>query len=376
MTVVVRNPRAGTAAFGLAPGSSAGDPLEFHRKLPHYAATPLVSAPSIAASVGVGRVLVKDESRRFGLPSFKLLGASWATYRALQAHTGLPLDHWSTLDELAAQISFLRPFTLAAATDGNHGRAVAHLARLLGFDARVFVPRATTRARREAIAGEGAEVQVVDGDYDATIARSAEEASERCLVIDDTSWPGYEDVPRWVIEGYGTIFREVAEQMEGGPTLAFVPIGVGALGAAAVGFYKRTPGTLVVGVEPESAACVLASIATGRIVTLSDPQDSIMAGLNCGTPSPIAFPTLDAGLDWCVAVEDRFAEQAMCALADAGIVSGETGAAALAGLMAVASSDPDRARMALDESASVLLLSTEGATDPESYERIVGRPPA
>ncbi len=371
MTVVLRNPRAGTIP---APGSESRspDPFAFHRKLPQYRPTPLTSAPSIAARVGVGRVLVKDESSRFGLPSFKLLGASWATYRALQTHTGLPFDGWSTLDELARQTSFLRPFTLAAATDGNHGRAVAHMARLLGFEARIFVPRGTARARIDAIEGEGAEVAVVDGDYDDTIARSAEEMNERCLVVDDTSWPGYEEIPRWVIEGYGTIFREVAEQMEGRPTFTFVPIGVGALGAAAVDFYKRMPGTRVAGVEPARAACLLASIEAGRIVTLPGPQDSIMAGLNCGTPSSIAFPTLDAGLDWCVAVEDAFAEDAMRVLAQNGIVSGETGAAALAGLMAVASSEAYRAELGLDGNSTVLLLCTEGATDPESYERIVG----
>jgi diaminopropionate ammonia-lyase len=374
VTVVLRNPRAGIVAFEPAPG--VGDPLEFHRKLPHYAPTPLVSAPSIAATFGVGRVLVKDESSRFGLPSFKLLGASWATFRALQRHTGLALDDWATIDELSRLVSFLRPFTLAAATDGNHGRAVAHMAGLLGFDARVFVPRGTARARIDAIAGEGAEVEVVDGDYDATITRSARETGERCLVVDDTSWPGYEEIPRWVIEGYGTIFREVSEQIDSRPDLVFAPIGVGALGAAAVSFYKKTPGTLVVGVEPESAACVLASIEAGRLVTVSTAQDSIMAGLNCGTPSSIALPTLDAGLDWCVAIEDDVAREAMRALAATGIISGETGAAALAGLMGVASSPPYRDAMGLNETSTVLLLSTEGATDPESYERIVGKRPA
>jgi diaminopropionate ammonia-lyase len=332
-----------------------------------------VPTPALAKRFGLGSVLVKDESSRFGLPSFKLLGASWATYRALEAHAGRKLDGYRDLVELASQIGRGGPFALAAATDGNHGRAVARMAKLLGFSARVFVPRGTAIARIRAIESEGASCDVVDGDYDETIARSAEEASERCLVIDDTSWPGYEEVPGWVIEGYQTIFEEIDEQLDSRPTHAFVPIGVGALGAAAVAFYKRGgDGTIVVGVEPERAACVLESIRKARLVTIPGPHDSIMAGLNCGTPSSIAFPTLLAGLDVAIAVGDSMAERAMRALADCGIVSGETGAAALAGLETLLSL-PEARELHLDGSASVLLLSTEGATDPESYERIVGR---
>jgi diaminopropionate ammonia-lyase len=343
--------------------------LSFHRKLPGYAPTPLVSAPSIALRLGLARVLVKNESSRFGLPSFKLLGASWATYRALAARLGLRLEDWSTLDDLARAVSALKPFTLAAATDGNHGRAVAHMARLLGFEARIFVPRGTAAARIRAIENEGAACFVVDGDYDDAIARSAKEASEACLVVDDTSWPGYEDIPRWVVQGYGTIFREIEDQLDSPPDVVFVPIGVGALGAAAVDFYKRTTSARVVGVEPSSAACVLASIEAGKIVTVPGPHGSIMAGLNCGTPSPIAFPTLLAGLDATIAIDDSYAEQAMRTLASCGIVSGETGAAALGGL---AEAPAIRRDLGLDSSATALLLVTEGATDPESYRRIVG----
>ncbi len=351
------------------------DPLSFHRKLPGYAPTPLLSTPSVASRLGLSRVLVKNESSRFGLPSFKLLGASFATYRALASRNGLGLDDWATIEDLAKALSFLKPFALAAATDGNHGRAVAHMARLLGFEARIFVPRGTAAARIRAIESEGASVTVVDGDYDATIARSAEEMSERCLVVDDTSWPGYAEIPRWVIQGYGTIFREIEEQTDSPPGALFVPIGVGALGAAAVDFCKRRGRTFVAGVEPVSAACVLASIEAGALVTVPGPQDSIMAGLNCGTPSAIAFPTLLAGLDLSIAIEDSYAEEAMRTLAACGIVSGETGAAALAGLVALLTI-PEAARIrneiGLGRDATVLLLVTEGATDPESYRRIVG----
>jgi diaminopropionate ammonia-lyase len=339
-----------------------------------------VEASAFAERLGLGRVVVKDESSRFGLPSFKLLGASWASYRAIAAHAGRTLDGgWPALVELASELRRNGPFTLAAATDGNHGRAVARIAKLLGFPSRIFVPRGTAPARIRAIESEGASCTVVDGDYDATIARSAEEAGPRTLVIDDTSWPGYEEIPGWVIEGYGTIFEEVGAQLGARPSHAFVPIGVGALGAAAVSHYKRNGGaTRVFGVEPSRAACVLESIRRGELVTVPGPHDSIMAGLNCGTPSSIAFPTLLAGLDFSVAVEDSLAEQAMRSLAACGIVSGETGAAALAGLegvLALPEAPEIRGETGLDRSATVLLLSTEGATDPESYERIVGRPP-
>ncbi len=371
MTKFLRNPATG-ALPPLAP--DALDPLSFHQKIQGYAPTPLVSMPSVASRLGLSRVLVKNESSRFGLPSFKLLGASWAISRALAARCGLDLGKWSSLEDLANALSFLKPFSLAAATDGNHGRAVAHMARLLGFGSRIFVPRGTAAARIRAIESEGALCTVVDGDYDAAIARSAEEMGERCLVIDDTSWPGYEEIPRWVIQGYGTIFREVEEQINSPPSAVFVPIGVGALGAAAVDFYKRTSDAFVVGVEPKSAACVLASIEAGKLVTVPGPHDSIMAGLNCGTPSSIAFPTLLAGLDLSVAIDDSYAEEAMRTLAGCGIVSGETGAAALAGLealLALAEAEV-RTELGLDPNATVLLLVTEGATDPESYRRIVG----
>jgi diaminopropionate ammonia-lyase len=372
MTRFLRN-RASSTLPPLSPDGL--DPLAFHRKLPGYVPTPLLPVPELAARFGLSRVLVKNESSRFGLPSFKLLGASWATYRALAVRARVGLDAWSSLEDLSRAFSPLKPFTLAAATDGNHGRAVAHMARLLGFQARIFVPRGTAAARIRAIESEGGVVTVVDGDYDDAIARSAEEMSERCLVVDDTSWPGYEEIPRWVIQGYGTIFREIEAQVDSPPDVVFVPLGVGALGAAAVDFYKRRSEARIVGVEPESAASVLASIEAGALVTVPGPHHSIMAGLNCGTPSPIAFPTLRAGLDAAIAIEDSFAERAMRDLAGARIVAGETGAAALAGLEALLEL-PDRAEirndLGLDRGSTVLLLVTEGATDPDSYRRIVG----
>ena len=180
-------------------------PLAFHQRLDGYAPTPLRRAPELAQALGVGEVLLKDESSRLGLPAFKILGASWAIYRALELRIDHTFEPWQTMMELAQRVAPQRPMTLATATDGNHGRAVAHMAALLGFAARIYVPAGTAQARIDAIASEGATVEVVDGPYDDAVARSARDANDRSLVISDTSWTGYEEVPRWVIDGYSTI---------------------------------------------------------------------------------------------------------------------------------------------------------------------------
>jgi diaminopropionate ammonia-lyase len=367
-------------ALELAP---AADPRAFHASMPGYAPTALRSAPAAAAALGVAEVLVKDESARLGLPSFKVLGASWAVYRALLARLGATPEEIPTFAALHDAVAALRPLSLAAATDGNHGRAVAHMAALLGLGAAIYVPANTVSARIEAIESEGATVTVVDGGYDDAIRRSAQDASERCLVISDTSWEGYEEVPAWVIEGYGTVFAEIEEQLEGRPGPGFVaaPIGVGALAAAVVRHYwsasaSGTSGTArprIVGVEPTSAACVLESVAADDIVTLDHPQDSIMAGLNCATPSLVAWPVVSRGIDAYIAVPDARVPEAMRLLAADGVVAGETGAGGLAGMLALAQepqTDEARRALGLDASSRVLLLCTEGATDPEAYERL------
>src|SRR3954447_22714717 len=216
-------------------------PIVFHRRLPGYAPTPLIEAPAIAAALGVGHLWVKDESRRCGLPSFKILGASYAVYRALVERVGTAEPAWEDWDTFRRWVAPLRPLTLAAATDGNHGRAVAHMARILDFEAHISVPAGTAQARIDAIQSEGARVTVVDGTYDDAVLRSAAEAGPRCLVISDTSWPGYEAIPRQVIAGYSTIFAEVdatlAASGTAGPDLVAVQMGVGALAAAVVGHY-------------------------------------------------------------------------------------------------------------------------------------------
>jgi diaminopropionate ammonia-lyase len=377
-THIFFNKNAQHSGVGTSPGRG---PLEFHRRLPGYEPTPLVDAPALAENLGIGRVWVKDESSRIGLPAFKILGASWAIYRELQKLVD-DLDGWETLDDLSAKLAPIRPMTLSAATDGNHGRAVARMAALLDFDATIYVPAGTTQARIDAIAGEGASVTVVDGTYDEAVARSAEDAGQHCLVISDTSWEGYQDVPLNVIDGYSTIMAETDDQFaelgQPQPDLVVVQIGVGALASAVVTHYRqpdREARPIIAGVEPIVANCMLESMRAGKVVTIPGPQDSIMAGLNCGTPSMLAWPIVSAGTDVFIEIDDDRAREAMRSLAGVGLVAGETGAAGLAGLIELLAG-PDaaysREQMGINEMTSVLLYVTEGATDPEAYRSIVG----
>lgn len=372
---ILRNPLRGDGVHSPALDSV----WAFHRRMPAYQATTLFDCPDLARRHGVARVLVKAETQRLGLPSFKILGASWATYRALCDHLGFEPEPWANINELARRLAYLRPFELAAATDGNHGRAVAFMARLLGLGCRIYVPAGTAHARIHAIQNEGAAVTVIDGDYDDAVAASARVAGPRCLVISDTSWPGYEVTPQRVIEGYSTIFHEIDHALVASgiawPDALVVPVGVGALMAAAVGHVRRDGAAAqhctLIGVEPADANCLLASAAAGGPVHVPGPHRSIMAGLNCGLPSPVAWPTVSRGVDWFCAIDDDRARQAMRELAAAGVVAGETGAASLGGLSLLRSAGDE----VVGPDATVLLLVTEGATDPANYAAVVGRNP-
>jgi diaminopropionate ammonia-lyase len=354
-------------------------PLQFHRRLPGYEETPLVDAPLLADALGVGKVFVKDESSRLGLPAFKVLGASWAVYRALEERLGNEdFGDWEAIEDLKQKLEPLRPLSLVAATDGNHGRAVARVARLLGLGARIFVPGDMVAARREAIAGEGAEVVVVDGGYDEAVERSAEADG---LLISDTSWPGYERIPSRVIEGYSTMLWEIEEELirrgEAGPDLVVVQVGVGAFAAAVASHFRRPDSPQhpkLVAVEPARADCLFQSVSAGRLVSVPGPHDSIMAGLNCGRPSLVAWPTLISSIDVLVAVEDEPAREAMRLAARTGIVSGETGAAGLGGLLQLLHSGEGgeaRRLLGVNEDTRVLVFNSEGATDPYAYRKIV-----
>ncbi|MEO8440723.1 MAG: diaminopropionate ammonia-lyase [Spartobacteria bacterium] len=363
---------------------ATSDPLSFHRRLPGYSPTPLHDLPGLARSLGIGQLLAKNESSRLGLPAFKILGASWAVYRALEQRTG-KLEPWQTMAELAERLAPLRPFTLATATDGNHGRAVAHMAALLGLSASIYVPLGTAQARIDGIASEGATVKIVKGTYDDAVQRVAQDASDRCLVVSDTSWPGYEEIPQWVTEGYATIMAEIddalAERDTPPPDLIAVPFGVGALAAAVVRHNETLPPNeraKVLSVEPLRAACMLDSMAAGELVTVPGPHNSIMAGLNCGRPSIIAWPIVSKAIDGFIAIPDERARQAMRALAREGIVAGETGAASLAGLIELLTNPemaPHSAALEIDQDSRALVIITEGATDPRSYREIVSGEP-
>jgi len=322
--------------------ATEGDVIAFHRTLPGYAATPLVELPALAAELGVGRVLVKDESARLGLPAFKVLGASWACARTLER---MPGAH------------------LVTATDGNHGRALARMARHFGVDATVFVPEVMLPETADLIGAEGAELVRVAGDYDDAVRRAAAYADQRAghALVQDTAWPGYTEVPGWIVAGYRTLLHEIDDELGGPPDLVAVPVGVGSLAEAVIGHYPGagTPGPSVLSVEPDTAACVLASLASGERTSVPTAA-TVMAGLNCGTVSATAWPVLRDGCDAAIAVSDADALRAVTDLEELGVSSGPCGAATLAGVRAALTVPERRAALGLDADATVVLLSTEG----------------
>ncbi|XRQ07150.1 diaminopropionate ammonia-lyase [Actinomadura welshii] len=340
-----------------------GDVASFHRTLPGYAPTPLVELPSLAAGLGVGRLFVKDESSRLGLPAFKILGASWGVHRALCERLGVaPGTPFRRLRDLAGPAT-----RLVTATDGNHGRAVAALARLLDLPADVFVPHGVHPAAVAAIKAEGAGVTEVPAAYDAAVraASDAAAADPSALLVQDTAWPGYEHVPQWIVDGYSTLFTEIDEQLASAGAdpagLVAVPVGVGSLAQAAVTHYRagRSAPTLLC-VEPDAAPCVLTSLHRGRPVTVETGRTT-MAGLNCATPSSIAWPYLHSGLDAAVAVSDADTAQAARDLTALGVPAGPCGAASLAGTRAALAPER-RSPLAPEHEATIVLLSTEGTT--------------
>ncbi|MFJ9243474.1 diaminopropionate ammonia-lyase [Streptomyces sp. NPDC101776] len=354
--------RSAAGAWTCAPPSA--DVRDFHAGLPGYAPTALTELPFLARELGVGRVFVKDESARLGLPAFKALGASWAIHRVL-----------------ARRPAGGGPVRLVTATDGNHGRAVARMARLFGQRAQVFVPRGVHPAAVTAIEDEGADVVLVPGPYDEAVRRAADAAAggPDSVLVQDTAWPGYERIPGWIVEGYSTLFAETDEQLRAAgveaPGLVVVPAGVGSLAQAAVAHYRSrgpesAPAALMT-VEPDTAACVLASLARGEPVSVPTGATT-MAGLNCGTVSSLAWPYLRQGLDAAVAVTDAESADAARGLAAAGVSSGPCGAASSAGARAALTGDGAAVRRrALDvgPASAVVLLSTEGtAANPHTEE--------
>jgi diaminopropionate ammonia-lyase len=340
-----------------------GEAREFHRSLPGYRPTPLTDLPDLALELGVGAVVVKDESDRLGLPAFKILGASWAVNCALSKHSGFQTPA-RDLTELRERAS---PVTLVTATDGNHGQALARVAALLGLPARIYVPASTCQDTIRAISGEGAEVLQTDLIYDEVvwIAASSTAGHRADVLIQDTAWQGYEQIPQWIVDGYDTLFEEIDDQLDGRTVdLVAVPTGVGSLLQAALQHYRdpaREDHPAVVAVEPITAACVTTSLAIGQSITVDTSEPTIMTGLNCGSVSTIAWPVIRDALDAGVTVTDDQARAAMQQLNELGVPSGPCGGAALAGVRETFEHADRRNALAITADSVAVLISTDGA---------------
>jgi diaminopropionate ammonia-lyase len=370
----------------------AADVIEFHKSLPGYSPTPLVAVPALAESLGVGEIYIKDESHRFGLNAFKVLGASYAIYRFLKwqwgGSRGKPFD----INDLRNDRPYRRlagAFTFCTATDGNHGRAVAWTARRMSQPAVIFVPRGTAKARIENIESEEAEVVVVDGTYDDAVRRAADGAENNgWQIISDTAYDGYMEIPGYVMAGYTTMFAEMEDilhqELDPGVDIVFLQCGVGSFAAAATWYYISKYGVnrpRLVSVEPTEAACLYESIRSkgGNVARAGGSLETVMAGLNCGTPSLRAWPILRDGLDIFMTISDDYAVDAVRRLYypkgdDPQIISGESGAAGLGGLLALLRNDRlagARDRIRIDSRTRILIINTEGATDPVSFEKII-----
>lgn len=363
----------------------------FHRSFPQYAPTPLASLKNMAGELGLGALLVKDESHRFGLNAFKVLGGSYAM--ASEIARTLNRDVGETDYAYLTGRGFREEFgqaTFFTATDGNHGRGVAWSARTLGQKAVVLMPRGTVKARFDNIAREGAKVTIEEANYDECVRRACALAgqTERGIVVQDTAWPGYERIPMTIMQGYGTMAQEAAEQLrEAGferPTHVFIQAGVGSLAGAIAGYYANLYGEKcpkIIVMEADAADCHYRSALAGEMRIVTGDLDTMMAGLACGEPNPISFDILRNHACCFVSCPDWVSAEGMRALArpqgsDPAVVSGESGAVGT-GLVRAIMTDPAYAQLkdalGLDGQSVVLLFSTEGATDPENYRTIVNQ---
>ncbi|PZW43557.1 diaminopropionate ammonia-lyase [Humitalea rosea] len=347
---------------------------------PGYAPTPLLPLPEVAAEAGVAEVWYKDEGGRFGLGSFKALGGAYAVAQVLRqelARAGVA-DAASSADLVAGRYAAAtRAITVTCATDGNHGRSVAWGAQRFGAACVIFVHAGVSQGRRDAIAAYGAEVREVQGTYDDSVRAAEQAAAEHGWhTISDTSWPGYTEVPRDVMQGYRVMVDEACDQLPGPPTHAFIQGGVGGVAAAvAAQLRSRYPdrAVTVVIAEPERAACLTDSLEAGEIRTVPGELDTLMAGLACGEPSLLAWQELSRSAWAAVAVPDAAAVEAMRDLAhrDPPIVAGESAVAGLCALVLAGRQPLASGMLWLRPDSRVLLFGTEGATDPEVYERLV-----
>lgn len=361
---------------------AAGEVENMLRLCPAHRPTPLFCLDQLARRLGVQQVYVKDESERLGLGSFKALGGTFAVIRVVLEYAQRVLGRPITPAELTSDAvrRVARSLTVCCATDGNHGRAVAAGARMLGARAIIFVHQFVSAQRVAAISALGAEVRQVAGNYDESVALAfRESAAHGWIVVSDTSWHGYEDIPRLVTQGYTAMVREVCSSLEAPPTHVFVQAGVGGLAAAVAGHLSVVYGQSrprVIVVEPERAACLYASHQASRRVAVAPREPTVMAMLECYEPSLVAWRIISRVVDAFMQVTEEDAIRAMRQLAapiggDRPIVSGESGAAGLAGLLRAAEWAGEL--IGLNLTSRVLLFSTEGATDPTSYQQHVGK---
>ena len=359
----------------------------FHSGFPQYSVTPLARLDGMAGYLGLAGLYVKDESYRFGLNAFKVLGGSFAIARYIAGELGRDVSEQTY--EYLTSARFRAEFgqaTFFTATDGNHGRGVAWAASRLGQRAVVHMPKGSAKSRFDNIAKEGAQVTIEEVNYDDCVRMAAAEAAqtEHGVVVQDTAWEGYEEIPSWIMQGYGTMAGEAAEQLEEKPTHVFVQAGVGSLAGAVVGYfanlYPNDPPKFVV-MEAQIADCLYQGAVAGdgnpRIV--GGDLQTIMAGLACGEPNTISWDILRNHVDAFVSCPDWVSAKGMRMLAapvkgDPAVTAGESGAVGM-GVISVLMEDDDcrelREALELDSSSRALLFSTEGDTDPEQYRKIV-----
>lgn len=359
----------------------------YHKGFPGYEPTPLVQLNQLADRLGLDRIFIKDESPRFGLNAFKGLGGSYSIGRYIAEQLGIPIEE-ATYEYITSQLvrEQLGDLTFVTATDGNHGRGVAWTAGILGYKSVVYMPKGSALERLENIRALGAEASITDLNYDDTVRLAGTTAEENGWVfVQDTSWPDYEKIPGWIMEGYTTMGHEIAEQLGGErPTHLLLQAGVGAMAGAMTAYFADRYGDeapVVIVVEPDKADCIYrtAQADDGSIHAVKGSLSTIMAGLACGEPCTIGWDVLHAHADHFLSVSDEIAAKGMRILGnplpgDPAIVSGESGAVTLgviAELMQSESLRPLREALNLDANAKILCISTEGDTDQAYYRKIV-----
>ena len=359
----------------------------FHRTFPQYKETPLQDLRHMARNLGVGRIAVKDESWRFGLNSFKVLGGAFAMAKYLAREMGMEITElpYSVLksEEFRKKLGSA---VFISATDGNHGRGVAWTARELGQRCIILMPKGTSQSRVDNIRALGAEVTVEDLNYDECVRKAASLAKEyrHGVIVQDTSWEGYEDIPLWIMQGYAVMADEASEQLGERPTHVFVQAGVGAMAGACVGYfaslYPDNPPKMIV-VEPNKADCMFrgAKKGDGTKEIVTGEMDSIMAGLACGEPCEIGWDLFKNHATGFISADDLMTCRGMRMLAgnyleDPHVISGESGAAAFGAFASIMLEDnlkDVREELGLGHDSRVLCFSTEGATDPVRWKKIV-----